>query len=173
MMLRKIEERVSLSSLEKILLTTDGSITRILEAVGGEKIAVETVRQVVIPADEEIAEVLNIPPGAEVNYRVVNLQNSGGVLIRAVSYAPIARLRPEFKAQIMKMDKPIGRIMGELRIEARREITSCDVVIADKEDSQAFKIPLGAVMLKRNYNIIYQGEVLLNITEKFPHALFK
>lgn len=172
-LLKKIEAKVALSQVQKILLTTDGSITRILEALGGEPITVETVRQVIIKADKRKAELLNIPPGSEVNYRVVNLRNSTGVLIRAVSYAPLARLRPEFKAHIMRKDKPIGRIMAELGIEARREITSYDVIKADEELSRVFNIPLGALLLKRTYNIIYQGEILLNITEIFPHASFR
>jgi chorismate-pyruvate lyase len=134
---------------------------------------VETVKQEVIRADKHIAGLLNVPLNAEVNYRVVNLRDSRRVLIRAVSYAPIARLKPEFRAHIMKRDKPIGRIMAELGIEARREIKSHGLMKADEELSGVFNIPLGALLLKRTYNIIHEGEVLLNITEVFPHAFFK
>ncbi|MDP6613274.1 MAG: chorismate pyruvate-lyase family protein, partial [Candidatus Hydrothermarchaeota archaeon] len=88
-------------------------------------------------------------------------------------YAPIERLPREFGEDIMKKDEPIGRIMAKLRIEARREIKGFEIIKADEELSGIFEIPLGALLLKRMYNIIYQGEVLLNITEIFPHAFFR
>jgi beta-ribofuranosylaminobenzene 5'-phosphate synthase len=169
----EIDKKVGLSPVQKILLTTDGSVTRILEALGGEPVTVETVGQGVIRADNKIARTLDVPAGSEVNHRVVNLRNPGGVLLHAVSYAPLERLRPEFKAHIMRRDKPIGRIMAELGIEARREITGYGVMKADEELSKVFSIPLGALLLKRTYNIIYQGEVLLNITEIFPSTSFR
>lgn len=173
MNLEEIEARVGLSPVQRILLTTDGSITRVLEALSREPVRVETVRQEVIRADKRLAGLLHVPLNAEVNHRVVNLRSSRGVLIRAVSYAPMKRLKPEFREHIMKQDKPIGRIMTDLGIEARREIKSHSLMKADEELSGVFNIPLGALLLKRTYNIIHEGEVLLNITEIFPHAFFR
>ncbi|MDP6459388.1 MAG: chorismate pyruvate-lyase family protein [Candidatus Hydrothermarchaeota archaeon] len=173
MSLSKIEEKLILSSVQKILLATDGSITRILEAIRGGSIIVETITQELINADMETSDILDIDLGSTVNYRVVNLRDSKKVLIRAVSYAPVERLPQEFREDIMKKDKPIGRIMAKLRIEARREIKGFKIIKADEELSGIFEIPLGALLLKRMYNIIYQGEVLLNITEIFPHAFFR
>lgn len=173
MPLSKITEKLFLSSVQKILLTTDGSITRILEAIRGEPVTVETITQELINAEREIADVLNIDLGSTVNYRVVNLRDSKGMLIRAISYAPVERLPPAFREDIMKKDEPIGRIMAKLRIEARREIKGFEIIKADKELSEVFGIPHGALLLKRMYNIIYQGEVLLNVTEIFPHAFFR
>ncbi len=173
MPLSKIEEKLSLSLVQKILLTTDGSITRILEAIRGEPITVETITQELINADRETADILDTDLGSTVNYRVVNLRDSKGVSIRAISYAPLERLPREFGEDIMKKDAPIGRIMAKLRIEARREIKGFEVIKADEELSGVFGIPLGALLLKRMYNIIYHGGVLLNITEIFPHAFFR
>jgi beta-ribofuranosylaminobenzene 5'-phosphate synthase len=173
--MRAIEEKLGLrlSPIQRILLTTDGSVTRVLEAIGREPVNVETIEQRVIQADEALAEVLGASPGEEVNYRVVNLTNSGGVLMRAVSYAPIARLIPEFRAPIMRRDMPIGRIMAELGIEARREITDINTASADRELAAVFGVPPGSVLLRRTYNIVHGGEVLLNITEMFPYAFFR
>lgn len=163
----EIEKKTALSPVQKILLTTDGSITRIFEALTGEEVTVDTEKQEVIPASDEIANVLKIGPGDEVNSRVVNLKNSKGVLVHATSYAPLSRIDDEFKDKIMKADAPIGKIMSELKIEARREITGCSVVHADKKLSDLFEVPEGSTLLQRNYNIIHRGKVLLNITEIF------
>ena len=165
--LEEVEKVVALSPVQKILLTTDGSITRIFEALTGEEVSIETEEQQVIKAGEEVAKALNINTGEEVNFRVVNLKNSKGVLVHATSYAPMKRIPDEFREKITKADIPIGKIMQELKIEARREITSCSAVPADKKLSELFEVPEGSNLLKRNYNIIHKNEVLLNITEIF------
>lgn len=165
--LEEVEKEVALSPVQKILLTTDGSITRIFEALSGEEVSIETEEQKVIPASDEIAKLANIDVGDEVNYRIVNLKNSNGVLVHATSYAPLKRIDDDFKEKIMKADIPIGKIMSELKIEARREIVSCSVVKADKKFAKLFDVPEDSNLLGRNYNIIHNGEVLLNITEIF------
>lgn len=165
--LEEVEKYVSLSPMQKILLTTDGSITRIFEALTGEKVSVSTEEQRVIPAEGNIAKTLHIDPGDDVNFRVVYLKNSKGVLAHATSYAPLKRIEEGFKDRIMKADISIGKIMAELKIEARREIVSCAVVHADKRLADLFKVPESSTLLKRNYNIIHKNAVLLNITEIF------
>lgn len=165
--LEEVEKEVALSPVQKILLTTDGSITRIFEALTGEEVSVETEEQKVIPASDEIVKLANISAGEDVNYRVVNLKNSNGVLVHATSYAPMKRIPDEFKDKITKADTPIGKIMSELKIEARREIVSCSVVKADKRLAELFGVAEDSNLLQRNYNIIHKNEILLNITEIF------
>lgn len=166
--LKDIQKEVSLSPLQKILLTTDGSVTRVLEALTGEEVSVNTREQRIISADEKLAKVLKIKPGADVNYRVVNLENSNGILVHAISHVPLERIENEFRDKIMKADVPIGKIMSELKIEARREINECSVIFADEKLADLFEVPKNSPLLKRNYNIIHNCEVLLNITEIFP-----
>jgi len=166
-------KEIALSPIQKILLTTDGSITRILKALRGEEIKVETEKQEVIKADSKIARLLKINEGDEVNYRAVNLKDSNGVLIHAISYAPLRRLKKEFREDIMRRDVPIGRILAKLKIEARREIRNFGSMKADKKLSRLFGIPINALLLKRNYNIIHRNKILLNITEVFPYEFFR
>ncbi len=170
--LKRLEGKVKLSPVHRILLTTDGSVTRILEAIGGEKVWVETKEQQIVGADKEIAKLLEVSKGEEVNYRVVELKNTKGTLVHAVSYTPLKRLKPEFREDIMRRDKPIGKIMAELKMEARREINSIEALEADAEMAEAFSIEPGDLLLKRNSNIIHEGKPLLNITEIFPHEKF-
>ncbi|MFH1773784.1 MAG: chorismate pyruvate-lyase family protein [Methanobacteriota archaeon] len=166
-------KEIALSPIQKILLTTDGSITRILKALRGEEIKVETKKQEVIKADRKIVRLLKINEGDKVNYRAVNLKDSNGVLIHAISYAPLRRLKKEFREDIMRRDVPIGRILAKLKIEARREIRNFGSMKADKKLSRLFGIPINALLLKRNYNIIHRNKILLNITEVFPYEFFR
>ncbi|MDD1733089.1 MAG: chorismate pyruvate-lyase family protein, partial [Methanothrix sp.] len=64
----------SLSPLQKMLLGTDGSVTGLLEVVTNSPVEVKTLVQRVMPADELVADELEIRPGEEVNFRVVLLQ---------------------------------------------------------------------------------------------------
>ena len=171
--LNNFEKKISLSTAQKILLTTDGSITRILEAISGEPVTIKTIIQDTIKSNLKISYKLKIEVGSEVNYRVVNLKNRKKVLIRAISYAPNDRLPQKFREDIRKKDSPIGRIMEKLNIEARREIKGFELIKSDTDLSKVFKIPLESNLLKREYNIIFQEKVLLNITEIFPHELFR
>lgn len=73
-------KEIALSPIQKILLTTDGSVTRILEAIRGREIFVETEKQEVIKANKKIARLLKIKEGDEVNYRIVNLRDRKSVV---------------------------------------------------------------------------------------------
>jgi chorismate-pyruvate lyase len=160
-----------LKPIHRILLTTDGSITRILEAVFG-KIKIETVKQQVIKADENIASMLQIDKNEEVNYRVVNIKAGNDVLVYAVSFTPLKRLREDFKESLMKADIPIGKILQKHGMEARREINWRRFEPANAGLAEIFGIKKGEVVLVRNYNIIHHGEILINITEHFPASKF-
>lgn len=162
---------MELKPIHKILLTTDGSITTILEAIVGKEVFIETVEQRVIRAGKDIAKVLEIDEDDEVNYRVVNLKAEDDILAHAISYTPLKRLEPEFKDDLMRADIPIGKIMKKHRIEARREVNWWRVEKAG-ELGKIFGVSKDDYVLVRNYNIIHRGEILINITEYFPASKF-
>ena len=58
------------SNTQKILLTTDGSITAILDVLYG-KITLDTLDQHLEKADEERAKLVNVEAGEEINFREV------------------------------------------------------------------------------------------------------
>ena len=162
-----------LNPIHKILMSTDGSVTVILEAVTGKEVVVQTEEQRVVKADKVTAELLQIDEGDEVNYRVVNLKAGNDVLAHAVSFTPIKRLKEEFKEDLMRADIPIGKIMRKYGIEARREIKWSRVEKANAEMAEIFGIDENEVIIVRNYDIIHQGEILINITEYFPASKFE
>jgi chorismate-pyruvate lyase len=162
---------MNLNPIHRILLNTDGSITGIIEAITGRKVEVETVEQRIIRADEEIARMLKIERGDEVNYRVVYLKVCGLIYVKAISFTPLKRLQDSFRDDLMRADIPIGKIMRKHSIEARREINWKKVIKADKKLAEELKMEKSEVLV-RNYNIIHKGEVLINITEFFPAERF-
>lgn len=161
-----------LNPIQRILLTTNGSVTNVLEAITNDKIKIETLEQKVVNADRRIFELLKIEEG-DVNYREVVLKSDKVVLAYAVSYTPLKRLKKEFKDDLMRADVPIGKIISRHSLEVRREINWTEIESAGKKLSEIFGIKVGEAILSRNYNIINNGEILINITEYFPAKRFE
>ena len=173
--INEIETQVGrLSPMQKFLLGTDGSVTQILEAITGKPVVIETRVQKIIEADPTIAELLDIGQGDPVNYRVVEIKTpaSGEVLIYAISHTPLSRLSPEFRDDLMKADIPIGRIIQNHRIEARREILNARVSPASEETGRIFSLCSKEPLLSRQYRIIHKGKPLIFIEEQFPYNRF-
>ena len=163
-----------ISPVQKFLLGTDGSVTQILESITGKKVIIRTLVQKVIPADRVAADNLSIAEGDPVNFRIVEIrtEESGEVLIYAVSHSPIDRLSPDFKDDLMKADIPIGRIIRQHHIEARREILNARVTPATDDMSRIFAICKNEPLLSRQYQIIHAGKPLIFIEEQFPYNRF-
>jgi len=169
--LERIENTVGkLSSAQKILLTTDGSVTAILDVLKGH-IDVKTLVQEFREADASQALELGINEGDTINYRTVVMSHKPEEpLIHATSLTPVGKLTNGFKDDLLKADIPIGRILKKYNIESRREITHVGAERPDHELKKIFNTD--SMMLTRSYNIIYRDEVLIRIKETFPIGLF-
>ncbi|MDD1675657.1 MAG: chorismate pyruvate-lyase family protein, partial [Methanomicrobiales archaeon] len=163
-----------LSPVQRIILGTDGSVTGLLEMLTRDTVDVATLVQEVRPADSETAALLNVRPGDEVNYRVVELRNrrSGTVLLYAVSHTPLRRLEPGFRSDLMRADIPIGKILHRHRIESRREILEFSARPADGALSASLGICRGEPVLSRRYHIIHRKKPLISIQEFLPASRF-
>ncbi len=162
---------LGLKPIHRVLLTAGCSMTRMLEAVEGCRVEVQGIRQRITQASPAVAEVLRIPAGSEVIHREVMLRSCRRALMHAETYAPLGRLAPEFREAVLHAEKPIGRIMEELRMEARREL----LLVRGRpaaELSELFRIPEQELVLEREYVIISSGHPLLYITERFPRSFF-
>lgn len=173
--IQELEKEVGrLSRVQKILLGTDGSVTRILEVITGDRVRITTLSQEVVGAGKEVAGLLHVREGDPVNHRVVKIEDAGTAtpLIYAVSDTPLGRLSAGFREDLMRADIPIGRILASHRIEARREILDAGVVPAGSEHARIFGIFRGEPLLSRRYQIIHEGETLISIEEQFPYHAF-
>lgn len=167
--INRLENEIGeLSNTQKILLATDGSVTRILDVLKGT-VDIKTLVQEFQKADAETAEKLGIDPGDMINYRVVVI-GTIEPLIYAISYIPVDRLNNNFKEDLIRADMPIGRILKKHNVESRREVESVDIEEPDQQLKDIFKTD--SKMLTRTYNIIRNGEVLIRIKETFPITSF-
>ena len=166
-----VEEKYNknFSNTQKILMTTDGSITAILDVLYG-KIDLKTLEQHFEDATEESAPLVNVDVGDEVNYREIVMHKDGNPLIYAVSYIPLKRLTKEIREDLIRADTPIGRILKNYNVESRREIN----VIQIEKPSDKLKELYNTEedFLTRDYTIIHNGEILMWIKEFFPIDYF-
>lgn len=167
--IKKIEKEIgSLSSAQKILLATDGSVTTILDVLKGH-VNIRTLVQEFREADEETARLLDIKKGNTINYRVVVIEGNEP-LIHAISLIPVDRLDNNFKEDLIRADVPIGRILKKHNIESRREIKSVSLEETSPQLTNIFKSDVK--MLSRTYNIIHKDQVLIWLKETFPSNMF-
>ncbi|NMB79926.1 MAG: DUF98 domain-containing protein, partial [Methanomicrobiales archaeon] len=133
-----------------------------------------TLVQEVVPADRAAADNLSIAEGDPVNHRIVEIktEEDNEVLIYAISDTPIARLSPEFRDDLMKADIPIGKIIKQHHIEARREILTARVTPASEEAGRIFAINKDEPVLSRQYQIIHDKKPLIFIEEQFTYNRF-
>lgn len=144
----------------RICAGTDGSVTLLLELLTGKAVKVVTLEQSIIKAAPEMAKLLEIEAGDEVNSRLVTLNADDTVYVLAKSMAPLKRMPPAVMSNLMRADIPIGRILREHKLETRRDILKVEII-----RSEFFgDVPV----LSREYNIIYNGRVLMWINERFP-----
>lgn len=145
----------------RICAGTDGSVTYLLEVMTKQHIDVVTGIQEVGVATEAEAKLLGIRLNDPVNHREVVLEVSGKPYVFARSLAPIDLIPPGMKADLIRADIPIGRILRKHKLETRRDILNIGI----KKGEGIFNdIPV----LSREYNIIHGGRVLMWINEQFP-----
>lgn len=135
---------------------------------------IRTLVQRVELVDRKTADNLSIAEGDPVNFRIVEIRagDTGDVLIYAISHAPLSRLSPEFRDDLMKADIPIGRIIQQHHIEARRQILNARVLSATEETGKIFGIARNEPLLSRQYQIIHAGKPFIFIEEQFPYNRF-
>jgi len=103
------ENNKQFSNTQKILLTTDGSITAILDVLYG-KIDLDTLDQHFENADEYHAGLVDVEVDTEINFREVIMHKGSKPLIYAISHIPLSRCSKDVCADLVRADIPIGRI---------------------------------------------------------------
>jgi beta-ribofuranosylaminobenzene 5'-phosphate synthase len=157
--------------LHRVLLGHDGSMTNLLELITCGDVTLRTIKQSVVPCPQGAADLLEIDVGEPVNERDILIVKSsdGYPLLYARSYTPLSRLKPAFKADLMRADIPIGKIMQRHRIEARREIPAVGYLESDRRLEALLARP--GPYLWRTYTIITHGKPLITVNEYFPISL--
>ena len=158
------------SNTQKILLTTDGSITAILDVLYC-KITLSTLNQHFENADLKHSKLVNVQEGDKINFREVIMHKDDNPLIYAISHIPLSRCSDEICADLVRADIPIGRILKNYHVESRREINKIYIEKANETLKEIFKTDEN--MLCREYVIINKDNILMWIKEVFPVSYFR
>ena len=139
----------------RICAGTDGSVTYLLEIMTKGAVAVNTLSQSVVEADEWMAGILGVSEGERVNDRRVSLSADGIEYVQARSLTPFSRMPAGVEDDLIRADIPIGKILQKWQIESRRVIDSIEL-----ENG-------GVPELVRRYRIIHGDTTLMWIEERF------
>jgi len=158
--------------LQRVLLTTDGSVGRILENYAGEAIEAVKLEQF-DSAGGEVCHALDLTTDDERLTRRVLLRGSqsGRSLLYAETLVALDRLHPLVRSGLLSTSEPIGRLLTTARAETFRDILSAGRVRAGAIGAH-FDIGEDEDLFVRTYRIICGGRPVMLITEKFPTTWF-
>ncbi|MDD5033393.1 MAG: chorismate pyruvate-lyase family protein [Methylococcaceae bacterium] len=158
----------SLSPLQRALLVTDGTVTRLLEAYTLEPIEVLRLQE----ETQTLAvrhPLLGLPEGDTVRTRQVLLQgrHSATVYAYAASVLALKHLPADLLQNLETEPGGLGRALLNCQIENRRELLWNGL-----ERLNALPKPIARLMgdecISRTYRIIVAGKPVILINEKFP-----
>ena len=162
-----------LSSFQRILLTTDGMVTEMLEAYLWERMIVVKLSQEHVPSQVDVPE-LEIRKGENVLQRTILLRGRMSHKNHIYAHSIIApdRLDDRMRDGLVRSGKAIGLLILEDRLETFREILSCGREQAG-DLAEHFLIDPDAYLIYRTYRVIVNRSPIMLITEKFPESEFQ
>lgn len=163
----------ALSTFQRILLTTDGTVTDILESYLFEQIRVIKLSEKLVSLDRELPS-MDLKEGTEVIVRKVLLQGkiSRKNAIYAESIVVPGNMEEKFRRALLETKVPIGKIWFEQKVETFKEILDSKKELAG-DLANYFNIEPSDEMLYRTYRVVTSGKPVMTITEKFPESYFK
>lgn len=163
---------LQLTKLQRLLLTTDGTVTDIVETYAGERVRVCKLFQGLIEAGEAIPE-MELEADAPILFRKILLQGriSGKSLLYAESVIAPDRLGAKIREQLLQAALPIGHLIIKNRIETFREILTWGKESAGPLATY-FGVPTAERVVFRTYRIFAGGRPIMMITEKFPESCY-
>lgn len=162
----------SLGVLQRVLLTTDGTVVPLLEGCFDEPIRTAERIQAVAPPTPTDAP-LELEGDETVLHRRVLLQGTrtGRNYIYAESAITLDRLPSALSDALLETGEPIGRLLADHRLETFREILDIGRCPAGPHGGW-FGLSEGDELLCRTYRIIHGGRPTMRIAEYFPSLHF-
>ncbi len=165
-------EPCSLSTFQRILLTTDGTVTDLLEAYSGEPIQLVKLSEEMVKLERDIFP-MALDKGTDVLERKILLRGriSRKNYIYAESLLVLERLEESFRTELITTKTPIGKLWFEKKVQTFKEIIDSGKSPAN-ELSSYFNIEPQSNMLFRTYCVLSNQKYTMMITEKFPESYF-
>lgn len=159
-----------LSFFQKILLTTNGTVTDLLILYTKEPIHANKLRQEFqLSAD---SDAFLGPPGMPLLKRSVLLRSPSRQYMYANSIFVFERFSRSIQYKLLETEQPIGLLWKEEKLETYREILGYTVAPSESV-SRHFGESSQSLIVSRTYLIYHQQCILGIITEHFPLAYFK
>lgn len=160
----------ALPAFLRVLLTTDGTVTKSLESFFWEPVVVENLGQDYV-ALENAAPIIDLQAGARVLHRKVQLKGSKSqrVYTTAVSLIRAELLDVRMREDLEAGNVGIGELLRECGLETYREIVEFGY---GGENENKVEINFPATSIWRRYRIIMNHQPFIQITEEFPLAVF-
>jgi chorismate-pyruvate lyase len=163
----------SLDVIPRILLTTDGTLTHILEAYAAERVYLVKLAHAFVTDPAARAE-FDLVGRERAVRRVILLRGdtSDTPYLFADSVVMLDRLPPLVAAGLLDTDTPIGKLLFSSRAETFRRITE----LGEEHDpgvAAHFDMHRGQPLVYRTYQIVLDGRPIACIKEKFPKASFQ
>lgn len=155
---------------QKVLLTTDGTVTRLLELYTGEKIRVKKIEQEITIGNAP--EVLCCGDNDPLLRRNILLCGSSKNYLYAESLFVFEKMSRSIQYKLLETDIPVGLLWEEEKTEMYRKVIECKSELCEISSSY-FDLEPCSHMLSRTYIVFNKNQPFGMINEKFPISYFK
>ena len=158
----------------RILVATNGTLTRILGVVANDEIVLEIIEQQIHDIAPKLPEVEQLPSGRVLQRRILlKGRSSGNPFVAAESLIAIDQLPRAIVTSLTKTDRPIGEVIAASCLETFKE--AAKVWIGQPPDWLAVAGYQNAEprIVARRYRIISEGRPVMIITEYFLRNAFR
>jgi chorismate lyase len=158
----------------RILIATNGTLTRVLGIVANDEIALQIVGQQVHGMAQRIPGFAQLPNGRILQRQILlKGRSSGHPFVAAESLIAIDSLPPKITTSLTQTDRPIGEVIADSGIETFKE--PAKVWIGQPPDWLALAGYQNSEprIVARRYRIITGGQPVIIITEYFLRDVFQ
>jgi chorismate--pyruvate lyase len=159
----------------RILIASNGTLTRILGIVANDEIVVQIVQQQVHDVAPRISGLEQLPSGRVLQRQILlkGCRSSGHPFVAAESLIGIDLLPPAITTNLTKTERPIGEVMAASCLETFKEEAKVWIgqppgwlALAGYQNSEPR-------IVARQYSVISGGQPVIIITEYFLRNVFQ
>lgn len=158
----------------RILIATNGALTRILNVVADDEIVVQIIKQQIHYVAPQIPDLEQLTRGRVLQRNILlKGRSSGNPFVAAESLIAIDLLPPAVMTSLTTTDRPIGEVMAASCIETFKE--PAKVWIGELPGWLAFDGYQNSRTrtVARRYRVITEGQPVIIITEYFLRSVFQ
>lgn len=159
-----------LSLFQKVLLTTDGSVTELLSLYVGEQIRAKKIEQSIRLGGAPAT--LACSPDTQLLHRKIMLVDSTKSHVFAESVFIFERFSKSIQSKLLETDAPIGLLWKQEKVEMYREIIDTSVKQCATISAHFGLLP-DTQLLSRTYLLHQNARPFGVISESFPLHSFK